>query len=91
VGERKGNEEKLTTKTKQKRNYLKMEAARPSETFVSYQIATRGQNPEDRDLTPHRRVNLSAVSIHLRVLFQFIKSKRMRGLDVQNASRNKFL
>jgi hypothetical protein len=35
-----------------------MEAARSSETSVSYHITTRRHNPEDRDLNPHRRENL---------------------------------
>jgi len=34
-----------------------MEAARSSETLVSYHITARHQKTEDRDLNPHRREN----------------------------------
>jgi len=39
---------------------LKMEAARTSETLVSYHITTRHHGPEDHDLNIWRRENLKS-------------------------------
>jgi hypothetical protein len=43
---------------------LKMEAARSSETLVSYHITTRRQDSEDLDLNLHRRENTKFDSIN---------------------------
>jgi hypothetical protein len=40
---------------------LKMEAARSSETLVSYHIIARCQHPEDNDFNLHRRETLKSL------------------------------
>jgi hypothetical protein len=42
-------------------NGLKMEAARTSETLVSYHITTRHPNSEDRDLNLHLKSRLYSI------------------------------
>jgi len=42
---------------------LKMDAAWPSETLISYEIITRRHNSENRDLNIHHRENLQVLHV----------------------------
>jgi hypothetical protein len=48
---------------------VKMEAARSSETLVSYSNTTRRQNPEDLDLNLHRVKSLESYYLHCWVIY----------------------
>jgi len=45
-------------------NTLKMEAARSSETLVSYHITVCCHNPEDSDLNTYDHINLKSRKMH---------------------------
>jgi hypothetical protein len=51
---------------------LKMEAARASETLVSYHITTQRHNPEDNDTFPNEAFLHLATSQHLIPTFRYI-------------------
>jgi hypothetical protein len=55
---------------------LKMEAAKSSETSVSYRNTPRRHNPQDHDLNPYRRGNLKSLNTQkLVITFTAINSQ----------------